>query len=60
MKILNGKTFVITGASKGIGRAVVEALSFLNTNLVLIARSKQALEQVQKITQLLPLAIAIC
>ena len=49
MEILKGKTFVITGASKGIGRALAEALSLHNTNLVLIARSKSALEQVQQI-----------
>jgi len=49
MKILKGKTFVITGASKGIGRAVTEALSLLNTHLALIARSKTELEQVQQL-----------
>ena len=49
MEILKGKTIIITGASKGIGRALAEALSLLNTNLVLIARSKNELEQVQKI-----------
>lgn len=49
MQSLTGKTFVITGASKGIGRAVTEALSLLNTNLALIARSKTELETVQQI-----------
>lgn len=49
MEILKGKTFVITGASKGIGRALAEALSLFNTNLALIARSENALEQVQQI-----------
>ncbi len=49
MEILKGKTFVITGASKGIGRALAETLSLLNTNLVLIARSESALVLVQQI-----------
>ncbi|MES2431474.1 MAG: SDR family oxidoreductase [Bacteroidota bacterium] len=48
MDILKGKTIVITGASKGIGKATAIKFSKIDTNLVLLARSLSELELVQK------------
>lgn len=42
---LRGKTAVITGGSKGIGRAIAAALAAEGVNLVLAARGPEALEQ---------------
>lgn len=42
---LNGKTALITGASKGIGLATAEILAKHGANVVLVARSKNAIEQ---------------
>jgi short-subunit dehydrogenase len=41
-----GKTYVITGASSGIGRGVAEQLAGLKANLVLAARRTDVLQQV--------------
>lgn len=43
---LNGKTAMVTGASRGIGRAIAEALAREGCNLILVARSGDALEEV--------------
>lgn len=43
MNRLTGKTIIITGASKGIGRAAAILLSAHKMNLVLVARSKSEL-----------------
>ncbi len=52
MELLN-KNIVITGASKGLGRELAIRLAQKNTNLILVARTKALLEQVQiKIKQL--------
>lgn len=42
---LTGRTAVITGGSKGIGRAVAKSLAAEGVNLVLLARGKDLLEQ---------------
>ncbi len=41
---LSGKTAIITGASRGIGAAAARRLSFAGANVVLLARTKSALE----------------
>jgi uncharacterized protein len=42
------KTIVITGASKGLGREIAVRLSQKYANIVLVARSKDLLEQLRK------------
>ncbi len=46
---LTGKTFVITGASSGLGKALAIALAAHNVNLVLAARNQEALNEVAQI-----------
>ncbi|MFH1692257.1 MAG: SDR family oxidoreductase [Candidatus Omnitrophota bacterium] len=45
MSELKGKTAIITGASRGIGRAVAESLAREGMNLVIAARGQDALEK---------------
>ena len=47
MTNISGKTILITGASKGIGKAIALSLAGLNTNLGLVARSQKELEVLQ-------------
>ena len=42
---LEGRTAVVTGGSKGIGRAIARGLAKQGVNLVLIARGKELLEK---------------
>jgi NAD(P)-dependent dehydrogenase (short-subunit alcohol dehydrogenase family) len=42
---LKGRTAVITGGSKGIGRAIAKGLAAEGVNLVLLARGKEQLEK---------------
>jgi len=39
MNIIKGKTIIITGASRGLGKAIAEALIPLQTHLVLVSRN---------------------
>ncbi len=43
---ISGKTFIITGASSGLGRALALALATMNVGLVLNARSSETLEKI--------------
>ena len=45
---LSGKTVLITGASRGIGAATAQHLASLDANVVLIARSNDALKELAK------------
>jgi NAD(P)-dependent dehydrogenase (short-subunit alcohol dehydrogenase family) len=42
---LKGRTAVVTGASKGIGKAIAKGLAQEGVNIVLIARGKEALDR---------------
>ncbi len=42
---LKGRAAVVTGASKGIGRAIARGLAAEGVNLVLIARTRETIEQ---------------
>jgi 2-dehydro-3-deoxy-D-gluconate 5-dehydrogenase len=44
---LEGKTAIVTGASRGLGRAAAIALAGAGANVVLIGRDKSALDEVQ-------------
>lgn len=44
MEQLKGKAVIITGASRGIGRAIAESLAKEGVNLVIAARGREALE----------------
>ena len=43
----SSKTFIVTGASKGIGAAVVRYLVSQTHNVVLVARSREALQEIK-------------
>ena len=45
---LSGKVAIVTGASRGIGRAIAETLASEGVNLVLVARSGDLLEDLAK------------
>lgn len=44
---LKNKTVLVTGASKGVGKAIVEKLSIYNMKIGLLARSEEKLRQLQ-------------
>ena len=46
-KPLSGKLALVTGASRGIGAATAEALAREGAHVILVARSAQALEQIE-------------
>lgn len=48
LMLLQNKTAVLTGASKGIGRQLAMDLAALGANLALVARSKEELTSLQK------------
>ena len=45
---LEGKNIVVTGASAGMGRAIVTRFVQEGANVVAVARRKQLLEELQK------------
>jgi len=47
-KNLSGKLALVTGASRGIGAATAEALAEAGAHVILVARTGQALEQVEE------------
>lgn len=51
---IENKVIWITGASSGIGEALVKSLAKKNTKLILSARRKEALEAIVKVNQLHP------
>ncbi len=59
-KNLTGKTAIITGASKGIGRAIALALASEGVNLLLTARSKDILIEVKEEVERLGSKAHIC
>ena len=50
MNDFSGKTVLITGASKGIGKAITLEFSKLNANVIAVSRTKKDLESLQKET----------
>jgi len=54
---LEGKTAIVTGASRGIGRAIAERLSAEGVGLTLVARSRDALEA---LAESLPTDTLVC
>jgi len=46
---LQGRTAVVTGGSKGIGKSIAEGLAAECVNVVLLARGKEALEQAAEV-----------
>jgi short-subunit dehydrogenase len=57
MKILKGKTALVTGASRGIGIPIAKALAARGVNLVLMARNAELLEKVS--SQLKPSGVKV-
>jgi NAD(P)-dependent dehydrogenase (short-subunit alcohol dehydrogenase family) len=47
-RLLAGQTAIVTGASKGIGRAIVRHLLELGVNVVAVARNEYGLERLQE------------
>ena len=45
---LNGKVAVVTGASRGIGKAIALELADAGANVVLAARTREKLEIIEK------------
>jgi NAD(P)-dependent dehydrogenase (short-subunit alcohol dehydrogenase family) len=45
LRVLEGKSAIITGGGRGIGRAIAEALGRLGAGIVLVARSDDELKQ---------------
>ena len=50
-KFLDGKTAVVTGASRGLGRAMALALGGGGAKLALVGRDKQKLAETQALAK---------
>lgn len=50
-KFLEGKTAVVTGASRGLGRAMALALAGAGAGLALVGRAKDKLEETQSMVK---------
>ena len=46
MFLLTGKTAIVTGASRGIGKAIAKGFAQAGADLILVSRNREALEQV--------------
>src|SRR5437667_12706932 len=46
---LQGKTAIVTGASRGLGRAAAMALNSAGANVILIGRDKKMLEETRSL-----------
>ena len=46
--ILNGKTAIVTGASRGIGEAIAKGFAKAGADLILVSRNRASLEQVAR------------
>ena len=58
-EIWRGTTTLITGASRGIGAAIAKALATRGTQVVLVARNPQGLEQVAEACRTLGAAVTV-
>ncbi len=58
--ILNGKTAVITGGSRGIGLAIAEGFAKAGANLLLISRNQEELEKAKSKLVSFSIKVEIC
>ena len=49
MKEFNNKNIIITGASKGLGKTIAIEFEKMGSNLALIARSKNLLNEIESV-----------
>lgn len=58
LKLLNGKTILITGATFGIGEALTRRLMQYQVRLILVARTIEKLQQLEHESQTLPAEVS--
>lgn len=56
---INGKTALVTGASRGLGLAVADALALRGANLIITARHRDALEDARRSLKLRTNVVAV-